>query len=709
MSLTIFNVKHGETVHTPLFIVHGQCADGVQSGIVSVQSKTNSYPPLFYEVNGGFFKAPVHLNRGSNELIFMHSQGRVVNGYPQYSDQNTRGGGVAMTINYDPLPNKPVHLCLLVAKDSPGYFDTTSEKGREEGNGIDLAVKKLRVGARLMQAFTNEQMLRAGFGQRTFNFAEEEANDTLFEQEQGRVSRPTVKIHVIRSKKTLAELRDPNLAQQNSKGTNTGGLFGIAMDELKHYGPLANEQRPFQAAVMFLDTHWDTKLRLILTHAALGGGDGELKLAIFGSHGLYSWPSSLEKVVPAFQDDRKSNINEVANDCNECGTYWECFNITFGAFLHEIGHLLGCPHQVNGVMLRDYVRINRSFASRETYCMRTKSNGMSPLLPKDECGWNRLDLLRFLHHPSFRLPSDSQDPTFGLPQQGGGPVILPLGNGQATIKSPTGIYAVEVIKDDLARGYLEFSPRSLGGQGAQNEIHVTSQQLKNLLPRDKQNGDYDVRVLTAGGEAFQKDVEHMLTSNTNALNVDIGDGKGQKTAIKSAPMGQLDRGNKFEPVFFNPHRVVNVRVYWGGAVDGIRIDLGKEQDQPQAGSPPPVPQRDYKSPFNKLVSGLKDMAVNRQPAYQAAESSVLAGNVTNNYTDFPLQQGETIAELRFRSGAWIDAVQIVTSTGRSSQMFGRADGGSANALSPPQGYQIIGLYGSLDRWLGSLGVIYAPA
>ena len=78
---------------------------------------------------------------------------------------------------------------------------------------------------------------------------------------------------------------------------------------------------------MFLDSHWDKKVGTIRGHAALGGGDDQIKLAIFGSHSLQSYPAHIEEVVPAFSDCTRTDTNHVANDCNEAGSNWEAANI----------------------------------------------------------------------------------------------------------------------------------------------------------------------------------------------------------------------------------------------------------------------------------------------------------------------------------------------------------------------------------------------
>jgi hypothetical protein len=248
-------------------------------------------------------------------------------------------------------------------------------------------------------------MYRQKMGRRTFRFDEEWTSGTsnLRDIENG-MMRSEAKIHVVRCSKTVAELRDMDLAQQNPNAKRNGDLYTIALDAVKDYFKPMPGQKQY-VSVLLLDAHWDKAAKTITGHAALGGANEPLAMAIFGSQALQSYPSCLEEVVPAFTDCTPTDTKFVANDCNESGSNWEAANIGIGAHMHEVGHLFGCPHQATGIMLRDYVTLNRSFTSREPYSTRTKAKG-GLVLQKDECAWNRLDCLRFRSHPCFALPGE---------------------------------------------------------------------------------------------------------------------------------------------------------------------------------------------------------------------------------------------------------------------------------------------------------------
>src|ERR1700712_5311156 len=259
--------------------------------------------------------------------------------------------------------------------------------------------------AYLWQAFTAEQMNRNMFGRRCYRYEEEWQPGSLTwkDMETGQM-RNEAKIHIIRMDKTVQEIQDLDIAQQHGPAKKKGDLFTIAMAEVKKYF----QPRPGQTqyvSCMFLDAHWDKQADTVRGHAALGGGDDSVKLAIFGSHCLQSYPAHLEEVVPAFTDCTRTDTDFVANDCNESGSNWEAANIGIGAHLHETGHLFGCPHQESGIMLRDYVRLNRTFLTREAFSTRTKSKG-GQVSQDEECTWHRLDCLRFRSHPCFKLPND---------------------------------------------------------------------------------------------------------------------------------------------------------------------------------------------------------------------------------------------------------------------------------------------------------------
>ena len=544
----------------------GEPSEKAIDGTVTVCHHQDNFPPTIWPVSDSHFKALIHLTPGPNRLRLDFSSPKVASNHSSLPTHSSW-----TNINFLPLINSPpLHLVVLLGKDSPGTFDAVPERQSREGNDLGVAIRKFRMSAYLWQAFTGEQMYRNGFGRRCFRFEEEWQTGSLTyrDREMG-VMRNEAKIHIIRSEKTVRELRSLDIAQQAEHATRKGELYSIAMDAVKHhFQPVAGQKQ--YISLLLLDSHWDTQGKVITGHAALGGGSGEVQLAIFGSQALQSYPSCIEEVVPAFSDCTRTNTNFVANDCGESGSNWEAANIGIGAHLHETGHLFGCPHQESGVMLRDYVRFNRTFLCREPYSTRTKSPGMRLVLPKDECGWHRLDTLRFKYHPCFRLPTDATlHPDDSIQ-------IWPIENGKIIVTSPVGIAFVEILADgdnDVCHSWIECGNGDLQASGPPRQVQFTEDELKSRMPSDKRSKIAKLKLFSAGlGEQVIEDTSHLFRSKSHIIKLPNGQQGFKSVKLgHSSQEGNHTRDIVFESAYIRTKLLSSIKVWHGFALDGLEF------------------------------------------------------------------------------------------------------------------------------------------
>lgn len=357
----------------------------------------------------GRFKFLAMLSPGPNHLIIRSGKGS------PHVDRKVE-------LVYVPLGVPPLHLAIMVGKDSPLLIDCPPAKHSGVSTAhasLEAAIAKFRMTAYMWQALTAEDMRMKGLGRRSFRLDEEWSADTtsssfldashesdLF---AGGAMRATAKIHLIPSEHTVKEIRHVNVAQQNEKARKRDTLHKWFSDAIRAYSKehpsFASSARPVVAGLI-LDSHYSPRHDMILGHAALGAHNpAGLSLGVMGSHLTYAWPRFLEEVTSCLLDARAPG-DAVGNDNGECGTLWEACSVGQGAFLHEAGHAFGAPH-TTGIMARGYpVHWPRNFVARTAWCSRDDEDGILVVDEENDARWDLRDALSFSMLPHFWIPSD---------------------------------------------------------------------------------------------------------------------------------------------------------------------------------------------------------------------------------------------------------------------------------------------------------------
>lgn len=465
------------------------------------------------------------LSPGANSITLEHFR----SGQPVAS--------ASVTLNYVPLlQTPPLLLAIMIAKDSSLLIDCPRHKqGGVSSAHADLnaAISKFRMTAYMWQAITAEDLRSKGLGRRSFRIEEEWTTDTLsqkFLQISTKSStgnmQSTAKIHLIRSDKTVAELRDAQVAQQNPNGRRRDDLHKYFTTALKlHGGSFISSSHPVVAGLI-LDSTYSVEHDLILGHAALGASNPSgISLGIFGSHLTYSWPRFLEE-VPSTLLDTTVPGDTVGNDNGECGTLWETCSIGQGAFLHEVGHAFGCDH-TTGIMARGYAQDwPKNFLTRTAFCAYTQKDGVEVVdgETENDATWDLSDALSFTVKPHFRLPND---PVYSREELSAGPSIQVVFEDdqdeflRLVISSPVNIARVKF------QGVSESEPNIAAPV---MKIQFTMDELETRFERDK---PLSLDVLGMNGKSCIVRNVWQLFSNVSFVRVPGTSFVLQKRSIKS--------------------------------------------------------------------------------------------------------------------------------------------------------------------------------
>jgi hypothetical protein len=602
---------------------------------ITVEHHANNFPSTTWPVFNSHFKCLVHLDPGLNNIKFiLDTEPFSSNPQPLIS---------TFQVNYVPLlQNPPLHLAILVAKDSEETIDVPKEKEDSDESKLESVKAKFRCTGYLWQAFTAEQMRRNGLGRRVFRLDEEWTEDTLSNQDSE--LRHTAKIHIIRSSYTLEQILDPDIAQQNPDcDESKKDLYAIFREGLEEYGVPFN--KTCYVAGLILDSHYDPEIKLLRGHAALGGGAGNMQLGMFGSHLTHAWPRYLEEVVSCFQDNTEIDESRLCNDVGECGNWWKCCNVGIGAFLHEVGHCLGCPHTPSGIMLRGFNNLNRTFTVKEP-------NNPSPITQSDEDGahWNRCDIARFRYHPCFRLPSDPSKSTNSKKVY----ADFWLVDDFVLITCPAGISLIEFYADGNIIEYMDYI------ESDQTEVKFNIPEI--IEKCDGNNHDISVNVLAKNHTDSSLDnLQKFWKESKLTLSV-------YEEVYKSHHLGKFDENLPEFKVLFN----------------------GENRDVT------------LKRMLIKCSSLIESITF-----FWSDDTKLHVGSDEEGTEEFVFEEGERIVKIKVNCGWYIDGFQIETNLGRHSEWFGYNGGDDHELKVPDDGFEVIGLYGSSnDHVINTLGFIY---
>ncbi|KAI9738170.1 MAG: hypothetical protein M1834_008668 [Cirrosporium novae-zelandiae] len=662
----ITSITDGTLVHQDLLLISGQIGDPDKKaldGNLAVSHAQDTFPIIDWPVYGSYFKALISLSPGHNKIRFEFSSSQLA------TKSSLQSHYSILNVHYLPRSNAPpLQLAIVLAKDSPEMFDAAPEKIYGEGNKLETAIRKFRMAAYLWQVFTAEQMRRNGFPRRCFRFEEEWQTGTRYLRDQESLQmRNEARIHIVRSDLTVEQLK--GLETEDSDSTTLARSVYVSLKD--YFRPLAGQKQ--YVIALLLDSHWDPKTKAASLAANFGGCYEQFDVAMIDSQALHSYPSCVEDIIPSFTDSTPTDPRYVANEGNvAAASNWETASKSLQHHLHQIGHLFDCSHSMTGIMNSNALpRFHRTFLTREAYLLSTRSEGLQTCLLTDETIWSRTDALHLRYHPCFRLPNDPRlhpDNTVAVWQVEKGKIIL---------QAPSGVAFVEVFTDDddqLCRALLDYvTPDSSPGSPSKEAI-ISESDVRAKLQEDKKKKNISIRVNSAGNGSLR-----------------IRDISGLRSSVKiPLPKGQIVSQNGFSQTGYRGN-ILGSSELGQASVDVIL---------------------DYTWKPTKLLISIKiyhGIAIaGLEFCYEDLTSQVFGSKEADvNVDEFQLntRKAEVLSGFFIRATDRIDAIQLLTSYGRRSGVFGNAVAGTGYTLVAPRMYMFAGVSGTYGDWINSMSLI----
>ncbi|KAK4182430.1 putative peptidase family-domain-containing protein [Podospora australis] len=523
-----FKLDEVEEVYQRCLIITGKCTDdyvsvNVDDSVVVEPRKNDhvvvkitdsfnqpSFPDQKWPYSRGYFKALLMLSPGINTVTISMASDSTIS--------------KTFSIRYTPLLHKPpLHLAILVAKDSPLLIDCPPSKHggvSSAHSGLEAAIAKFRTTAYMWQALTAEDMRGLGLGRRSFRLEEVWSTNSLTKESLNSTKDPrkvlglVPKVHVVRTNKTVAQLRATGTSPEQP-GPDIHKIFLSALES--YGGPFSSDTAPVIAGLI-LDSQYDEiKGRVLADNMSFRiprYNPKGISLGMFGSHLAYAWPRFIEELPDCLLDTTDpGNTVMVEEYPSGEALMWEACATGQTSFLRQVGAAFGLEETENGsIMHRQYPP---DWAQAFLPVVPQTKNGYHPQekgIPgtkQHECHWALSDAL-ILHNfkqRHFSLPGDvplpDVAPTVKGIQESDGSMTLEIrceaglaqvsvgGNGYHNLDEDTSIanpakglrYRIEELKEKI--GGSDVTWLNVTGMSGRTLMVFQEKLEKILTPRGR--------------------------------------------------------------------------------------------------------------------------------------------------------------------------------------------------------------------------------
>jgi hypothetical protein len=220
--------------------------------------------------------------------------------------------------------------------------------------------------------------------------------------------------------------------------------------------------------------------------------------------------------------------------------------------------------------------------------------------------------------------------------------VWPVENGKILVTASSGIAFMELYKegDDFCHDFIEYLNTENSSNGLPKQITITESELRQKAFGNEKEKKKKIRLVIYSGALGSYTVEDvgLLKSKNSIVKL-----PKSQTGYKSGILGQSSmEGSEpeqllLESAFVMSKLLTSIKVYHGSALDGIEF------------------------------------------CYEDMTSQLFGkrgGKLGGDEFVLDVRRGEILLGFYVRAGLWIDGIEILTSHGRKSGVYGNPTGGS---------------------------------